>query len=74
VVGQTRDQPARARDIARERSDRIDGTEHDVVDGARIDTRPLDQRLDDVRAEVGGWTPARLPFFLPTGVRTASMM
>jgi hypothetical protein len=54
VLGQARDEPARARDVAGLRPDAVDVAEHDVVDGARVDARALDQRLDGVRAEVGG--------------------
>jgi hypothetical protein len=53
VLGQSRDEPARPRDVAGLRPDAVDVAEHDVVDRARVDAGALDQCLDGVRAQVG---------------------
>jgi hypothetical protein len=52
VLGQARDQRHRPRDISGLRADRVDAAVDDVIDGARIDFGPLDQRPDRVRAQV----------------------
>jgi hypothetical protein len=55
-------------------ADRVDAAEDHVVDGGRVDARALDERLEHVRAHVGGMLCAEATPRRPTGVRTASMM
>ena len=54
LVGVARAEPRRARDVAGLGADRVDAAEHHVVDGPGVEARALDERLDDVRAEVCG--------------------
>ena len=75
LVGEAGNEPARARDVARLRSDGVDTAEHDVVDRGRIDVDPVHQRADRMGAEVGRVhaRERRLRAVRP-GVRTASTM
>ncbi|MEY3054723.1 MAG: hypothetical protein RL550_1246 [Actinomycetota bacterium] len=53
VLGQPSCQPAGAGDAARLRTHRVDVAEDHVVDGGRVDSRAVDERLDGVGTEVG---------------------
>jgi hypothetical protein len=54
LLGQPGGEPAGAGDVAGLRADGVDAAEHDVLDGGRVDLRPVHERGEDVRAEVGG--------------------
>ena len=53
LFGQARGQPARARDVTGLRADRVDASEEDVLDRERVDVVAVDDRVQDVRAEIG---------------------
>ena len=73
VAGQPGGQPRGPRDVARLRADRVRAAEDHVVHRGGIHARPLDERTDHVRPQVGAvCTPASGPFRRVTGDRTAS--
>ena len=74
-LGQARGQPGGAGDVAGLRADRVHAAEYHVVYGLRVDAGAVQQRPDDVRAEVGRvrGRPGRRRGGV-TGVRTASTM
>ena len=75
VLGQTRHQPAGARDVAGERTDRVDRAKDHVLDRRGVDAAALNERLErEARQGRPGERAASPPFFFPTGVRTASTM
>ena len=53
VVGEPGGQPRGARDVAGLRAERVDAAEDHVVDQRGVDAGAIDERFDDVRAEVG---------------------
>ena len=54
VLGQAGREPAGAGDVAGLPADRVDVAEHDVLDRRGVDPRPLDERRERVRPEIGG--------------------
>ena len=53
VLGEPADQRTGASDVAGLGSDRVEASEHDVVDRVRIDARAFHQRTDRMAAQVG---------------------
>jgi hypothetical protein len=67
LLGEAGGEPAGAGDVAGLRADGVDAAEHDVLDGGRVDLRPVHEGGEDVRAEVGGVHPGEPAAAPPDG-------
>jgi hypothetical protein len=67
MLRQTGHEPNRATDVTRLWSNRIAAAPDNIINGIGVDTRPRDQRLDGVRAEISRMKAGKAALFAANG-------